>query len=883
MDKKIDNISDEQIIIVDNLISHNILVNSVAGSGKTTCNLYIAKKYHHMKILLLTYNSRLKIETRIKVNDLELQNIEVHSYHSFCVKYYDNKCYTDSVINEILNYKIKPIKNFYYDIIVCDETQDMNKTYYELVCKIYSDLFMINKIIKKPKICIFGDIKQSIFKFNNSDHRYITCASKIFNFNNYLWLNCTLSQSFRITHEMASFINNCLLKYEYIKSNKITNIKPRYLFCDSHRDPFSELLYYLNLGYKSNEIFILTPSLRSKSSDSPIVKLENKIKQNTNILVYVSTNDDGKIDEQLIKEKLVFATFHQTKGLERKVVIIFGFDNSYFKYYNRTSDKHSCPNELYVACTRASEQLSLIHDYKNNFIDFISIEHLNIYSNVIQYKNISKLFSNSKLLPSPFSPPSIIITDVISLIRHLPDNIILDCLNLININKINYSNSLIDIPVTISNGITHEAVSEITGVAIPAMYEFIISGKISIIDSIDSLKYKNIDLEHIMQFYFNYNSSIDINIPSDILSFRNSLINQYYKNILQLSNYWLAFNSGYIHKLHQIVSYDWLSIENLSLCINNLSHLNISHSSIFESPISFDFIPSNIFDIPSFSIKARLDCLDNLNNIVYEFKCVKDFSSEHYLQLAIYLIIFENFKLSQINNLNLQISKLIHNINKLNSSIISNFIFSTFSINDIIFYSDNHNNLFKSSIINLYKTKNYIHVINSSPHITSIPTDNSTTISIDNSISISTDISLTNPIDHVKTKHKICDKKKKVDIFDISYFYKYNDHNTKIIFSEVYNNFISQFSHEINEQQLILNKLKDELNKYQIKTKYILFNILSGIGYSIDIQKENFNKLLNLIVDTKYGKNNLIDDENFVNQTSQIYQKYIKTKKNGKI
>ena len=45
----------------------NVLVDSVAGSGKTTTNLHIAKALPHYKILLLTYNSKLKEECRQKV------------------------------------------------------------------------------------------------------------------------------------------------------------------------------------------------------------------------------------------------------------------------------------------------------------------------------------------------------------------------------------------------------------------------------------------------------------------------------------------------------------------------------------------------------------------------------------------------------------------------------------------------------------------------------------------------------------------------------------------------------------------------------------------------------------------------------------------------
>ena len=39
---------------------------------------------------------KLKLETRSKVIQLNIDNMEVHSYHSFCVKYLNSKAYTDS-------------------------------------------------------------------------------------------------------------------------------------------------------------------------------------------------------------------------------------------------------------------------------------------------------------------------------------------------------------------------------------------------------------------------------------------------------------------------------------------------------------------------------------------------------------------------------------------------------------------------------------------------------------------------------------------------------------------------------------------------------------------------------------------------------------------
>lgn len=69
-------ISLEQEAVIHVLTNNNVIVDSVAGSGKTTCSLYIAKRFSEQKILLLTYNSNLKVETREKILKHKIRNLK---------------------------------------------------------------------------------------------------------------------------------------------------------------------------------------------------------------------------------------------------------------------------------------------------------------------------------------------------------------------------------------------------------------------------------------------------------------------------------------------------------------------------------------------------------------------------------------------------------------------------------------------------------------------------------------------------------------------------------------------------------------------------------------------------------------------------------------
>ena len=645
-------ISIEQNNIIKYLIlDKNVIVDSVAGSGKTTCILYIAKHFNNNKILLLTYNSKLKLETREKVKKIDCNNIEVHSYHSFCVKYYDNECFTDTIINKIIKNENKSLKQFNYDLIILDETQDMTRTYYELVCKIYKDNDNIN-----TKVCIFGDKKQSIFDFNKADQRYIEYGNELFNFNYYSWIKCNLSISFRISYEMSLFINKCLLHKDWITSKKILNTKPRYIICDCFGDnygtssrTFEEVKYYLNLGYKPNDIFILAPSV--KSGLSPIRKLENKIKRELpDVMVYVPISDEEKLDEEVLKGKIIFSTFHQTKGLERKVVIIFNFDSSYFEYYKKNANPCICSNELYVATTRGIEHLTLFHDYRKEYFRFIDKKTIAKYC-YFEGK-VSDLYENNK---NYTSKTSILKTSIMEMIKFLPENIIDECFNQLEIIKNNnYLKDKIDIPLKIKNNETTENVSEITGIAIPNMFELKLKNKMSIFNEL-----KNNDFE---EKVINNKNGFLILIHNKPKNKKYDINNINIENLtpeelLYISNCWNTFKNGFLFKIYQITHYEWLEEEKLNECMNRMSKLNISINSLFEYNIEID----NEVELLNRKLVGYIDCIDEENNIVYEFKCVQKLEKDHYLQLALYMYMYELKKLKQIKNINKDNNKIIYN------------------------------------------------------------------------------------------------------------------------------------------------------------------------------------------------------------------------------
>jgi len=607
-------ISKEQEWIVKRLEQgYNVVVDSVAGSGKTTTNLYIAKRFEKSKILLLTYNSKLRLETRVKAQSLGLDNIEVHTYHSFCVKYYTRTAFTDTNIIRYLNEnkETEPLSCFSYDFVILDEAQDMTPIYYEVVLK----LLKFNKAKKFPLICVLGDRQQSIYAFNKADERYIINASTIFGFSPYPWKRRDLSYSFRMTKPMIDFLNKAVLNTDRLKSEK-KGCFPTYIFTNAFSEDesfpqYSELFKLLEEGqYKPEDIFVLAPSIRKPIF--PVRRFANLISKK-GIDIYVPVSDEERIDETIIKKKMLFSTFHQAKGMERKVVFVFGFDSSYFKYFGRDKDQFKCPNEIYVASTRAKEKLFLIHDRSCGCLPFINPENIMKYCKVLSVwrnpiQNLGEEVSRTDITRE---------ISVSDLIRHIPASIILQCLEHLEIKQVRKSAKKIRIPTKIKQKVevkvrdrkkmveTFEGVAEINGTAIPAYFDYMNTGSSAISD---------MDLD---------------DIPT----------------LLKEANTFCAKSSGYMYKLRQIKSYDWVDKFNLDRCVKRLRKLHggILEKGAFEKKFKAIEHP----ELFGNSLFGFVDCV--AGNSLYEFKCTSSLEETHIIQLALYAYLSLNENASSIS------------------------------------------------------------------------------------------------------------------------------------------------------------------------------------------------------------------------------------------
>jgi hypothetical protein len=620
-------LSDEQQQVVDAIkAQHNVKVSGVAGCGKTTNILGISTSCPDKNVLVLTYNARLKIETREKVEKLAVTNTEVHSYHAMCVRYYSSEGAKDNGIINVTRKDTKPKKPINFDIIILDECQDMTKCYYDFVQKIVKD----NEVdTQQVQFCLFGDEKQNIFDFKGADERFLTHGHKVFsNSSSYPWKELTLSTSFRVTNQIANFINTYLLCYDRIRACKAGD-KVRYMYINHFKqkyEVYKEVMHYLSLGFKYEDIFILAPSIKKKTGFSPIVTLENMLVNNGHPC-FAPVSDDAKIDEDIIKGKIVFSTFHQVKGLERPVVILFNFDYSYFKYYNRTAIADKCPNIIYVATTRALKNLTVIHDSTNQpLLPTITYDTITKDHNVKIVGGLMGRDEFGEICPQQQERIPVLVTE---LIRFLDPQIINNA-----IKKLEYISQIhtqgngqqINLPqkATCSKKNTSEIVYDINGYAIPTYFEMCLFKRCSLLDAIEYDKIEGSQRKNYDKIAYKFGQ--EGTLPTNYL--------------LYISTLYDATINGYIHRTKQIASYDWITDTQLQQCCD------ILHSHVVKTHQEHQDNNKNIlFEVPykecrflqtQYYLWGRIDILDNDNNVLWEIKCTSQTDHEHIIQLAIY-------------------------------------------------------------------------------------------------------------------------------------------------------------------------------------------------------------------------------------------------------
>ena len=349
--------SPEQLAVVKWLKTHNVIVSARPGAGKTAAAEVLVRENPNMPIAVITYSRRLRLDTKERLEGY--QGVETYTFHGLAGHLFGRTIRNDTdLIMERSRRSIPHIDNFLkYRYIVLDEIQDLTDDLYWLASTFIASLAR-RRGGQSPRILALGDSRQAIYDFRGADPRFLEQADTIFRaVSPYDWKHLPLHQSFRLSRPTADFINNGFLGGEPYLVGTGDGPKPLYIRADlTDTKDLSDFLRDYIQHYGAENCAILSPSVRNKGSHHYLGELTNHLSR-SGIRVSVSVYDDAPLDEDVIRGKLVVSSYHQFKGSERDLVIVFGADDSWFEWFGRHYADDSCPNAVFVALTRARKQV----------------------------------------------------------------------------------------------------------------------------------------------------------------------------------------------------------------------------------------------------------------------------------------------------------------------------------------------------------------------------------------------------------------------------------------------------------------------------------------------------------------------------------------------
>ena len=655
--------AEQQVIINHIQQGKNVIVDACAGSGKSTTILSCALVLRDKKVLQLTYNKTLRHEVQEKVVELQIPNMEVHTYHSLAYNYYHHDGQMDNGIRRIIRDNINPkTKLPEFDLLVVDEAQDMTNVYYRLLLKFIQDS-------QRPfQVMILGDKMQGLYDFKGADTRFLTFGQQCWQDVPLLVSNefvcCTLKTSYRITVPMARFVNNALLD-----EKRLWAVKQGSPVMYARRDNFAtakcivaQIAYLIEQGAVYEDFYILAGSIKGKF----IKNLENMLVER-NIPCYLpSQENQDQLDKRIIHQKVVFSTFHSVKGRQRKYVFVLGFDDSYFKYYARNLPIDICPNTMYVACTRGLERLYVFEKSGHEQdapLPFLKMSHSMMMKSEVDYINFQGTSMGLKVVPKENDPTkkkyryNVFVTDLIKFLSEPTLDIISPIVDRLFVKidtttmdpyedqETEYIFEEIEIQGVKQTRTEHyEDVSDINGIVLPMLFY----------DHLQDGQQKCI-LQNLVRLAMT-------DVPKDKHTFLHKMVETMPEQCENISDYLFVANlctsvqEKLYSKLKQINrdEYDWLDQDVVDVCLRQLERVvgpecrsqtwTAEKSIIMQSSdIDHYYIDRFVSELLKdegivYRIGARVDLMTDTS--IWEMKCTSNLTIDHKLQLILYMWIW---------------------------------------------------------------------------------------------------------------------------------------------------------------------------------------------------------------------------------------------------
>ena len=329
---------EQEAFIKAALDGKNILVDACIGSGKTTAIQFFCDLVpSDTKVLYLTYNRLLKMDAKNKIKN---KNVTVTNYHGFAFSRLKAANLTAGVQDMIQEFLKNDISVPQYDILLIDEYQDIEQEFAD-------ELLVIKKWNPEIQIIAVGDMEQKIYDKTTLDvqpfiHEFL---------GDYLPLSFT--KCFRLSEELAARLGriwdkpivgvneNCIVEEMSVDEvcEFLSEQRPKDVLClGSRNGTMSGVLNWMEDSY---------PDVWNKKT------------------VYASIQDGDKLGVTSPNSRTaIFTTFDSSKGMERKICVVFDYTESYWSVrIEQPQQKYEILRNIFcVAASRGKEHIIFVNN-----------------------------------------------------------------------------------------------------------------------------------------------------------------------------------------------------------------------------------------------------------------------------------------------------------------------------------------------------------------------------------------------------------------------------------------------------------------------------------------------------------------------------------------
>lgn len=362
-------LTDEQKNVIDDFVNHNrnVVLRANYGSGKTSVVMHIVNDVQASGgcALCLVYNASMKYEMRAKAE--VHSKYTIHTIHSAAQFIFEGVCGSND--DGIATSLTAQISTDGHDLvsrithIIVDEAQDIKPLFYDFICMLRTTVSSTTG--RTPALLLVGDAMQEVNRWNGSDARFLTMATKLqYGAPDDTWSERVLTKTFRCPPEVVE-CNNAMTGLQVVSDKSYGGVKPCLKVCDiwdrtSDNEGYRQVKDWLHQGFSPSEILVLVPSLKTSAPSRVLQALLSEY----GISSYQPMKDDteGGLDPKLYLNKVRFCTFHACKGMEATCVLVLCFDKQCGWLSEGYDDVISPP--YHVAMTRSTTRLTVLHGHR---------------------------------------------------------------------------------------------------------------------------------------------------------------------------------------------------------------------------------------------------------------------------------------------------------------------------------------------------------------------------------------------------------------------------------------------------------------------------------------------------------------------------------------